>query len=78
MKLPLKFHQNRVNSSWDIPNMDKCNQDKFCLELGQMPPEQMLPGQMFCKQLAIVKEELENLPLNFGSKSEKYFQCLIK
>ena len=27
-KLPLKFHQNRVSNSQDIPDMDKCHQDK--------------------------------------------------
>ena len=26
--LPLKFGQNRVSISWDIPDMDKCRQDK--------------------------------------------------
>ena len=30
--LPLKFHQNRVSNSWDIPDMDKCRLDKCCLD----------------------------------------------
>ena len=25
--LPLKFGQNLVNNSWDIPDMDKCRQE---------------------------------------------------
>ena len=29
--LPLKFGQNWVNNSWDIPDMDKCRKDKCCL-----------------------------------------------
>ena len=31
-KLPLSFHQNRVSSSWDIPDMDKCREDKCCVD----------------------------------------------
>ena len=29
--LPLKFGQNLVTNSCDIPDMDKCHQDKCCL-----------------------------------------------
>ena len=29
--LPLRCHKNRVSNSWDIPDMDKCRQDKCCL-----------------------------------------------
>ena len=29
--LSLKFGQNRVSDSWDIPDMDKCHKDKCCL-----------------------------------------------
>ena len=29
--LPLKFGQNRVSDSWDIPDMDKSCKDKCCL-----------------------------------------------
>ena len=29
--LPVKFHQNRVSNSWDIPDMDECRKDKCCL-----------------------------------------------
>ena len=28
--LSLKFGKNRVSNSWDIPDMDKCRQDKCC------------------------------------------------
>ena len=30
--LPLKFGQNWVSNSWDIPYMDKCCKDKYCLD----------------------------------------------
>ena len=30
--LPLKFGQNRISNRWDIPNMDKCCQDKYCMD----------------------------------------------
>ena len=30
--LPLKFGQNRVSNSWDIPDMDKCQLDKCWLD----------------------------------------------
>ena len=30
--LPLKFGQNQVTNSWDIPDVDKCRQDKCCLD----------------------------------------------
>ena len=30
--LLLKFGQNRVSNSWDIPDMDKCRHDKCCLD----------------------------------------------
>ena len=30
--LPLKFGQNLVTNCWDIPDMDKCRQDKWCLD----------------------------------------------
>ena len=30
--LSLKFGQNRVSNSWDIPDMDKCHPDKCCLD----------------------------------------------
>ena len=30
--LPLKFGQNWVNNSWDIPDMDKYRQDKCCMD----------------------------------------------
>ena len=30
--LPLKFGQNQVCDSWDIPDMDKCLKDKRCLD----------------------------------------------
>ena len=29
-KLHLKFHQNWVSNSWDIPDIDKCHKDKCC------------------------------------------------
>ena len=29
--LHLKFGQNRISNSWDISEMNKCHQDKFCL-----------------------------------------------
>ena len=29
--LPLKFGQNKISNSWDIPDIDKCHQDKCCL-----------------------------------------------
>ena len=29
--LPLKFHQNQVSNSWDIPGMDKCHRDNWNL-----------------------------------------------
>ena len=32
LTLPLKFSQNRVSNSWDIPNMYKCHQNKCCLD----------------------------------------------
>ena len=31
-ELPLKFGQNWVSNSWDITYMDKCRQDKCCME----------------------------------------------
>ena len=34
--LPVKFHQNRVSNSWDIPDMGKCPQDKCCLDNCQL------------------------------------------
>ena len=30
--LPLNFGPNRVSTSWDIPDMDKCHQEKCCLD----------------------------------------------
>ena len=30
--LPIKFGQNQVSNSWDTPDMDKCRQDKYCLD----------------------------------------------
>ena len=30
--LPLKFGQNWVKNCWDIADVEKCNQDKFCLD----------------------------------------------
>ena len=30
--LPVKFHQNRVSNSWDIPDMDICREDKCCVD----------------------------------------------
>ena len=30
--LPVKFHQNWVSNSWNIPDMDKCHLDKCCLD----------------------------------------------
>ena len=30
--LPLKFRQNRISNKWDIPNMDKCRQDKYFMD----------------------------------------------
>ena len=30
LALPLKFGQNWVSNSWDIPNIDKCRLDKCC------------------------------------------------
>ena len=30
--LLLKFGQNQVSNSWDIPDMDKCRQDKSYLD----------------------------------------------
>ena len=29
--LPLKFGQNQVSDSWNVPDMDKCCKDKCCL-----------------------------------------------
>ena len=31
--LPLKFNQNQVSNIWDIPDMDKCHLDKWCLDI---------------------------------------------
>ena len=30
--LRLKFGQNRISNRWDIPNMDKCCQDRYCMD----------------------------------------------
>ena len=30
--LPLDFGHNRISNSWDITDMDKCRQDKCCLD----------------------------------------------
>ena len=30
--LHLKFGKNQVSNTWDIPDMDKCYQDKCCLD----------------------------------------------
>ena len=30
--LPVKFHRNRVSSSWDVPDMDKCHMNKRCMD----------------------------------------------
>ena len=30
--LLLKFGQNQISNSWDIPDMDKCPHDKCCLD----------------------------------------------
>ena len=30
--LHLKFGQNQISNSWDISEMNKCHQDKFCLD----------------------------------------------
>ena len=32
MNLPLKFHQNQVSNSWDIPDMYKCREEKCCVD----------------------------------------------
>ena len=32
MKLLLQLHQNWGSNSWDIPDMDKCSQNKCCLD----------------------------------------------
>ena len=50
------FCQDWVSDSWDIPNMDKCSQDKSCIDKCHMSPW----------QLAFVKEGPRNLPLKFG------------
>ena len=40
--LPLKFGQNRISNSWDIPDMEKCCQRQMFPR--QMSPWQMVPG----------------------------------
>ena len=77
--LHLKFGQNRVSNSWDIPDMDKSCMDKnvpvmvgICSRcsqqpiFGQMLPGQMLPRQMSPWQLESVHEGPRNLHLKFG------------
>ena len=53
--LPVKFHQYRVSNSWDIPDMDKCHEDKCYMTNGQMSPW----------QLEYVLKIHRNLPLKF-------------
>ena len=49
--LPLKFHQNQVSNSSDIPENDKRRQDKCCLDK--------------MSQLEMVLDVPRNLPLKF-------------
>ena len=51
--LPLKFGQNGVSNSWDIPHMDKCRKDKCCLTNVKMT-------------VGICSRCLSNLSLKFG------------
>ena len=43
IKLTLKFGQDWVSNSWDIPNMDKCRQVKCCLDKCQLDTLRKLP-----------------------------------
>ena len=50
MNLLLKFGKNRVSNSWDIPDMDKCHQDKCCVEKCHCDSynlSKMVPGTFF-------------------------------
>ena len=48
--LSLKFGQNRINNSWAIPYVDKCRQDKYCLDKCQI--DSWLTSEHLCKILA--------------------------
>ena len=50
----LKFGQKGVSNSWDTPDMDKCRQDKYCLDKCHLDSWHLL------------KDGPRSLPLKFG------------
>ena len=69
--VPKKFVENFTSNSWDIPDMDKCHHEKYCLSnvilliWTKISPGHMLSGQMPSWQLESAQDRPRNLLLKF-------------
>ena len=61
--LPSEFGQNHVSNSWDIPDMDKYYQAKFCLDKCHHDSQNLCMSSL---QSESVQNGSRNLSLNFG------------